>query len=292
MLGKLIKHEFKATGKVMIPVSLSLAVITLIGAALLGTRLMQREALAPLAVILLVSYIAILIALCVITEIFLIVHYYRSMFSSQGYLTFTLPFSPWTIFNAKLLVGFLWLTCVSVLVCGSACILIGTACGFENLPSIVNDIFSANLLVDTENAQSLTTTLRDLVGCGPLTLFLLLVLLGLVSNFYSLATGFGSVTVGQLYAKHKVVGAVLAYAILYIVMQAATMVTVLFISFHSIFSVPGAASADTLSDEMMLDMMQGIYQPMFFTLLILQLAVGLACYIASVIIVKRRVNLD
>ena len=123
-------------------------------------------------------------------------------------------------------------------------------------------------------------------------LVFLFLLLGLISNFYSLATGFGSVTVGQLYAKHKVVGAVLAYAVLYILMQAATMVTVIFISLRTIFSVPGATESNTLSNEMMLEMMQGIYQPMFFTLLILQLVVGLACYIASVLIVKRKVNLD
>ena len=84
----------------------------------------------------------------------------------------------------------------------------------------------------------------------------------------------------------------MAYAVLYILMQAATMVTVIFISLRTIFSVPGATESNTLSNEMMLEMMQGIYQPMFFTLLILQLVVGLACYIASVLIVKRKVNLD
>ena len=292
MLGKLIKHEFKATGKVMIPISLGLAVITLIGAALLSTRLMQREELLPFAIILLVSYIAVLVALCVITEIFLIVHYYRTMFSSQGYLTFTPPFSPWTIFNAKLLVGFLWLTFISILVFGSAGILIGTSCGFENIPAIVTEFFKETLVVEVESSQSISTTLQELVGCSPMMLVFLFLLLGLISNFYSLATGFGSVTVGQLYAKHKVVGAVLAYAVLYILMQAATMVTVIFISLRTIFSVPGATESNTLSNEMMLEMMQGIYQPMFFTLLILQLVVGLACYIASVLIVKRKVNLD
>ena len=46
MLGKYMKHEFKETGKLMIPLNLVILVFTLLGMVMLGSRLLSTPAMA------------------------------------------------------------------------------------------------------------------------------------------------------------------------------------------------------------------------------------------------------
>ena len=60
MLGKLLKHDFRSSGKVLFPLNLLLVIVTVIGSVLLGTKLLQRTEMVPLAITLLITYILML----------------------------------------------------------------------------------------------------------------------------------------------------------------------------------------------------------------------------------------
>lgn len=293
MLGKLLKHDFRSSGKVLFPLNLLLVIVTVIGSVLLGTKLLQRTEMVPLAITLLITYILMLVAISVITSIFLIVSYYRNMFSSQGYLTFTLPASPWMIYNSKMIVGFFWVGINSILTLVSAIILIVAACGFKNMFSLLSDVFVSDLVIGSgTGAVSYPTSLLTMIGYTPVQFILLMLAMFLVSCFYSMAMGYGSVTIGQLYAKHKVLGAVLAYVVIYYFSQIIMNASMLFISFRSMFGIIAVSEETLESSQGVMNMMQSIYKPMFPTIILIQLVIGVACYVASVIILKKKVNLD
>lgn len=292
MLGKLIKHDIKSTSKVMVPICLGLVILTLLGSILLSTHLMQREELIPLSLTVFFTYVFTLVAISTGTIIYLIVHFYRNMFSAQGYLTFTLPASGWSIFNAKIFVGFLWILLTSVMIVASGLALAGSALGFENLPGLASEILDAEILMDTESAYSISTSLLEILGYTPLQFILLILTTFLVSCFYSVATGYGSAVIGQLYAKHKIVGTVLVYIGIYLVTQILTVLIVLLICFRSIMKLIAAPPMETMEFSVFLDVMHSVYHPMFPAMIILQAAIGIICYAASVLILKKKINLD
>lgn len=258
MLGKLLKHEFRSTGKVLVPVHLALIVITIIGSILLGTKILQRDEMIFMSMGLLLMYILLLVALAFVTTIFLMVHYYRSMFSAQGYLTFTLPTSTWTIFNSKVIVGFAWMLINTAITFISILSLIGAAGGFQDIAKLVETVFVSEMSFGDE---TISMTVMEMIGYTPLQFSLLCVAALLLASFYTVAMSYGSITIGQLYAKHKVVGAVLAYAAIYIFVQIVMTVSMFAFSFTRMFKMILTTPETELTGTALVDMMQSIYQP-------------------------------
>lgn len=292
MLGKLIKHDFKSTGKILIPLNLILILVTLAGSLLLGTRLLQRPELLPLSIVLLIAYVLVLFTLSTVTVIFLIVNFYRSMFSAQGYLTFTLPTSSWSLLHSKTIVGFVWLLLSTLLTMGSVFLLIGSAVGFGNISSVMQEFFQVESIVSVDNGMSISMSLQDILGYTPVQLVILFLLMTLCSCFFSAAAGYGSVAIGQLYSKHKIVGTVLAYVAVYFVAQIIMSISMFAISFRPIFGMISVSPDAELEMEAVADIMRSIYQPMFPMLIIIYLVLGIICYAAAGIIMKKKVNLD
>ena len=95
MLGKVFKHEMKSTSRLFLPLMIGFIAITLLCkftfetsySAILGNnRLMET-----ITVIFFVLYFIYIIALFVMTSVFIVMHFYKTMVSDQGYLTNTLP---------------------------------------------------------------------------------------------------------------------------------------------------------------------------------------------------------
>ena len=112
MLGKVFKHEMKSTSRLFLPLMIGFIAITLLCkftfetsySAILGNnRLMET-----ITVIFFVLYFIYIIALFVMTSVFIVMHFYKTMVSDQGYLTNTLPVKMSTLINAKLLSAVLW----------------------------------------------------------------------------------------------------------------------------------------------------------------------------------------
>lgn len=103
MLGKLIKHEFKATSRVIPFIYLTAAVFTL--ATYMGYW-MHNEALGSFAYFLtIMTGTGALISTLVIAAM----RFYKSVFDSEGYLTMTLPVTTGQLMLSKALVYFVWI---------------------------------------------------------------------------------------------------------------------------------------------------------------------------------------
>lgn len=97
MLGKVMKHEMKATWKVLFPLAMVLVGVTLIGMLMMNMQVFETDMGALVGLAMLLLYIIGLIALSVTAFIFLLVRFYHSMYGAEGYLSHTLPVTTFSL---------------------------------------------------------------------------------------------------------------------------------------------------------------------------------------------------
>ena len=118
MLGRLIKHEFRATGRRMLP---ALGVLALLGLlANLSIRVLESGFGGTLLRILMVLFIAAffigMTVAWVMTLVLMISRFYRNLLKDEGYLMFTLPTSSHALIWSKLIVSTVWFLATVLLI--------------------------------------------------------------------------------------------------------------------------------------------------------------------------------
>ena len=116
MLGKLIKYEFKACGRVFFPIYLVILILSIINRIYsqygfiqsLKNNLSQKGSLLGVQGILTVVLLALFVSLFVITIIFTIQRFKKSLLEDEGYLIFTLPVSSRNIILSKYIVSLIF----------------------------------------------------------------------------------------------------------------------------------------------------------------------------------------
>ena len=125
MLMKLMKHEFRATLRVMLPLYL-LLIATSFGAKAAVSGLLETEfALVDILASLLVVAFAVTMAAVCLMSVFLMVHrFYSNLLRDEGYVMLTLPVSVHQHVWSKLLVGVVWCGATVLVVCAALFILV------------------------------------------------------------------------------------------------------------------------------------------------------------------------
>lgn len=115
MLAKLFHHEFRNTAKVMLLLYALAGIVTVMTISInfFDDRLSSmpdpaRSLSAAILGAMIALYVLSLFALFVVTIVYLCLHFYRTMYSDQGYLTHTLPVSPMATLNVKLVTALVW----------------------------------------------------------------------------------------------------------------------------------------------------------------------------------------
>lgn len=119
MLGKLIKHEFRATGRRMLP---TLGVLALLGLlANISIRVLESGFGGTLLRILMGLFIAAFFigvtVAWIMTLVLMISRFYRNLLKDEGYLMFTLPTNSHALIWSKLIVSTVWFLATALLVC-------------------------------------------------------------------------------------------------------------------------------------------------------------------------------
>lgn len=131
MLKNLFKYEFKSTAKIMLILYAILIVTTAVGSVVLYSLDLDQAGESKLASILSVSaivlYILAIFAVLIVMYVYLCVHFYRTMYSAQGYLTHTLPVKALAPFHVKLITSFVWMFLSMALMTASIVALIASA---------------------------------------------------------------------------------------------------------------------------------------------------------------------
>ena len=143
MLGKLLKHEFTATGRQMLPMFGVLAGLVVL--ANISVLMLQREIGGLLALLFIFVLIATFIAVIVaelMPIIVMVIRFYKNLLRDEGYLMHTLPVSVHELIWSKLIVSLVWFlaTNLAIFLLGglSALFQSGTDLGeiFRSFPSL------------------------------------------------------------------------------------------------------------------------------------------------------------
>ena len=117
MLRKLIKHEFRATARVMGPLYLVL-LVTALGANISSRGVLETPyaILNILGALLVTAFVVAIMAVCAMSVFLMIQRFYKNLLRDEGYLMFTLPASVHQQVWSKLIVSSVWFIVTGVVV--------------------------------------------------------------------------------------------------------------------------------------------------------------------------------
>jgi hypothetical protein len=111
MLGKLMKYEWKATWKLLLPINMLIIVMTFLACITVQMDFFTSDnsMVALTGMLILLTYIGSMFVVVIGTAIYLIYRFYTSTYGEQGYLLHTLPVDKHHIIVAKVLVSTAWI---------------------------------------------------------------------------------------------------------------------------------------------------------------------------------------
>ena len=213
MLGKLIKYEFKACGRVFFPIYLVILILSIINGMYsqygfiqsLKNNLSQKGSLLGVQGILTVVLLALFVSLFVITIIFTIQRFKKSLLEDEGYLIFTLPVSSRNIILSKYIVSLIFVI-LSTLVAILSFVLMGIFIENYQFARIMN--MTGLIIINMINSDK-----------GILTAILVLIL-GLIIVYTNFVLSvYLSISVGQIpkFNKHRSGIGVIAFFLINII---------------------------------------------------------------------------
>lgn len=212
MLGKLIRHEFKAT---WMPMTLMFAgLLAASGLARLFILLLdifvEDETVATVfSMLITMMHMILFAASLIVVFVFIATRFYNHLYSSQGYLTLMIPAPRWQLLFSKTIVSVTWYLLGTVAAVVSIVVLLS----YTEMGYIYAEAFS---MVGTSFEVSL--------GLDGSFMLIVSILSGIVSFFEGVLMLYCSISIGQLFKKHRVVGAVLGYFCINTVINTVTSV--------------------------------------------------------------------
>ena len=118
MLRKLMKHEFRATGRIMLPLFLIL-LVTAVGAnfSVRGMLDTGSRFLNVLGALLVMAFVIAIMGVCVMSMVVMVQRFYKNLLQDEGYVMMTLPVSVHQHIWSKLIVSAVWFALTLVVVC-------------------------------------------------------------------------------------------------------------------------------------------------------------------------------
>ena len=110
MLGKLIKHEFRATGRIMLPLLGAMLALSPVTGLIIKT--FDRDGFGGIVQFLggtfVVLFFMAVAGICVTSVVLMVRRFSSNLLQDEGYLMFTLPVSTHSLIWSKLIVSFVW----------------------------------------------------------------------------------------------------------------------------------------------------------------------------------------
>ena len=274
MLKKLIKHEWRATWKVptaLIGLNLFCAVAAGVTFAL---PIWESEWIGlPISgmMVIMLFYFA-MIGSSLGISIYMAVRYYKNMFTDEGYLTHTLPVTARQLLLTKVINMSVWSLLSMAAVLLGIFIFIVMMIGFL-APDGMTLAMAAGEVIATLDEPAM----RGWQLCAVIILLFLF-----ISAFSGALMVIGSVNIGQLVRKHRILGAVGAYFGIYTVVQIIATIVMfpMMIGF--------AFTADNMETVSIFD----IYNPMYGSMAAVFLAVSIALYFISEYLLRKKLELE
>ena len=205
MLGRLIKHEFRATGRRMPP---ALGVLALLGLlANLSIRILDSgfggSLLRVLLTLFIIAFFVGMIAAWIMALVLMIIRFYRNLLKDEGYLMFTLPTDAHALIWSKLIVSTVWFLATALTI---FLLMLLTGVNLAHMSGANFDEVFRGMGEGLELLRSLGVTNGSLILLGvEFVVAMVLSSLATCLHFYA------AMGLGQMSAEHKVLWSVLAF---------------------------------------------------------------------------------
>lgn len=203
MLGKLLKYEFKSTGRTFLLMYLVFFVVTVFNKVCLELSITNNPFWSTFQTLFMFAYGLFCAAIFVVTAILIVTRFYRNLMCDEGYLMFTLPVTINQHIIAKMVTAFLW--------CVISCIVF---------------TISLLLLITGHGLGEFLQECFDLLGIAReysgnrITMFMIIYSITMLAGvIQSILHVYASIAIGQLVNKHRVLTSIAAYFCIGFVIQ-------------------------------------------------------------------------
>lgn len=275
MLGKLLKHEWKAVWKIPVLLVGILMVTAMMAGMTFHLPIWNSDWVGlPLSgVMLIVTFYVAMIAVSLGITIYFAVRYYKNMFTDEGYLTNTLPVSAHQLLLSKVITMTAWNLIstiaigVSLAVFGGIVMLAFMEPGFgRDFGDAVRELMETDIW-DSPYMQEFNGFCASLIA------------LFFTSAFSGTMVMIGSITLGQMLRKHRILGAVGAYFAIQAIMQVISTV----ILFPYMLSTFDNAQAETPFP---------LLTTMYLIISIISVLIGVGLYFLSEYLIRKQLELE
>lgn len=230
MLGKLFKYEWKGF---RFPLLIMLIVLTgttaLACVVILSINPRYDEAfrgfsMSSLILSIFLYYFGI-IGCSLGVVLVIAIRFYKTCYSDNGYLTHTLPVSTQKILNVKIISSFIAVMMMTLAVAATVFIILNI--GMNHIISIaiaeegytnIHDIEEARREI-FEEISSVFAGFKDVFGISLGLYIAYMIVYYIIAVISNVVTVLGCVSLGQLYTKHRVIGAIVAYFVVQFILQ-------------------------------------------------------------------------
>lgn len=206
MLGKLFKTEFKASGRLYLPIFICVLFFAAIERVMM--ELVDSNAsssfLSTMFVIITVIFVIIIMSVSVSGQFISIYRFHKSVFTDEGYLTNTLPVKSRSIIISKLLVGVLYTVFSYIILLVSLFIMTAGEILTRFLDNLRVDLGIANTQIGL--FEYFSRTISEI----PLTFALLIAIL-IASLFFNIIMFYTAFAIGNMANNKKVLLSIIIY---------------------------------------------------------------------------------
>ena len=217
MLGKLFKHEMRATARTFLWLYIAFAAIAVVSAVVApwsplvsgsssfspyGSEDVTNTVPGALQVVMFVLYTLAVVAMGIVTIVVIILRFYRNLLGDEGYLMMTLPVSREEHILSKLLAAVIWSVCTTIIILLSILLFITVSGHFGEMVNGISESIRMGLPIGSW-----------------VSMFVLIIIVGIISSILML---YAAMAIGPNLLKNRVGGSILAYIIIYVASQFVT----------------------------------------------------------------------
>ncbi|MDE6219018.1 MAG: hypothetical protein K2G51_01030 [Lachnospiraceae bacterium] len=285
MLGKLLKYEWRGLRMPFIILLIVLASTTVLTCSVILTINPKYDEtvtwFSTMALMLSIFLYYFGFIGCIIGIVLVVaIRFYKTCYTDQGYLTHTLPVSTKQLLSAKILAAFVTELLMILAIVASVVIIIQVTVHhvISFFPDYSYDEFTRMFM---RELSYVFQDFKDELGISFGLYIVYWIIILLVSMFSNIVTIFGCVSLGQLYAKHRVIGAILAYFAQLFIMRILSY-------FASLPMYSRILTSDYNSDVTFFSLVS----PTMTLTLILTILMAVAMYFVNLHMMTKRLNLE
>jgi hypothetical protein len=233
MLRKLLKYEFKATARILLPLYAALIGFSIINKFFIGfgNSFDNMEGLGKIpAIVSMIGYVATMVAVVVVTFFIIIQRFYKNLLGDEGYLMNTLPVSLNKNILSKLLIAIIWNIISAIVAIFSILIM-------AYRPGVFEETFRS-----FGGFSGFIANGYDSIGISIYIIPLEFIILMLIGIARATLLVYASMSLGHLASKRKVLSSFGAFIVLNMIQNAITGIVPSYFAIDDInFSTMGVA---------------------------------------------------